>query len=1188
MQLSRLEIKGFKSFGDRVLIHFDDGVTGIVGPNGCGKSNVVDAIRWVLGEQKTRVLRSDKMENIIFNGTKARKPAQFAEVSLTFLNNKQILPAEFKEITVMRKYYRNGDSQYFLNEVPCRLKDINNLFLDTGIGSDSYAIIELKMIDEILTDRENSRRSLFEKAAGIAKFKVKKRETEAQLELVDKDLARVEDILAEILKNLKSLEKQAKQAEKYFELKNLYKKASLSFARKTIQRQQQLMDALSEQMAQEVDKRNQLIELADAKDFTLEKEKQNVVDSETIYYERQRELNEHQSKLRSLENEKKIKNERLRYLTEKTQSLQIQISQDQTQKTEIQKNLEDLTAKQAEAQKELAGISRELDVLREQYENQRRTAAEIQQQSNAANEQYRAKQENLFQLNKKLEIKQIQLQTLQGELQQISIAIENFQQNIASQADSYQQIETQYLKAKTDAAQAQEADAQQAQKVQQLETQIAEQSRLLRNLTRTLDAKRTEYSLTQALIDSMEGLPDAFQYLNTEQKRWSSEKPLLLKQVLQYSSENGISVENYLEPWLNYYIVDTAEQAYQAIRLLEADQKGKAGFFVLDKIPEAGSLQFKLADTKTKAAPAILFVKTEAKYKALVYWLLKEVFVVEDEQVLQATDLGNAQAVITKNGVLQKNSLGLKGGSAPVFEQTQTGRRQQMEALEAEILPLSEQVAIQESQIEQWQAELQNLKSQNLREIANTTQQTLNALQEQFFSTKAQYEQAGIALETNQAKAAELQTKIEDLQQETKKLAPQIEEEETLTKDLGEKLADLNERLNTENEALTTKSSAYNQQNILFHQQKGKADTIDQELNFKSESLHQLADRLAKNQTDFEKSNADIQVLEANLHSDDEVIEGLLEQSEEYKERLQMAEKEYFSVKGRIAEIEKEIKEVQRQKELVDALLNELNRKQTDIRLELTAVRERLAAEFEIDADALMQAQPAEEEEEEENTLSEFELKARMDDLKKQIERIGAINPMAMESYNEMKERYDFIEVQRNDLHKSKDDLLKTIQEMENFAKTAFLKAFEQIRLNFIHVFRSLFSEEDTADLILTDPEMPLESKIDIVAKPKGKRPLTISQLSGGEKTLTATALLFAIYLLKPAPFCIFDEVDAPLDDTNTDKFNQIIKKFSKDSQFIIVTHNKRTMASTDVMYGITMPEQGVSRVVPVDLRSLA
>jgi len=417
MQLSKLEIKGFKSFGDRVVIHFDKGITGIVGPNGCGKSNVVDAIRWVLGEQKTRMLRSDKMENVIFNGTKNRKPTNLAEVSLTFDNNRNLLPTEYTQVTITRRYYRSGESEYLLNGITCRLKDITNLFMDTGINSNSYAIIELKMIDELLNDKNNSRRDLFEEAAGISKFKTRKKETLRKLEDTDADLARVEDVLFEIEKNLKQLEKQAKQTEKYFVIKKEYKAASIALAKKSVSKQTDTLLTMSANITQEQDRKLSLNAKVAEKEALLEKNKTELILKEKHLSSRQKSLNEQVNKIRQFESDKKIKNERLRFLEDRGQKLREQIDLDRKSNDRAGFSIRSLHQEKDSAEKLLREKEAIVENLKTELQELKDTHALTQERQKVLSKEFSTRKDNIYQLSKDLEIKQIQLSTLKQELE---------------------------------------------------------------------------------------------------------------------------------------------------------------------------------------------------------------------------------------------------------------------------------------------------------------------------------------------------------------------------------------------------------------------------------------------------------------------------------------------------------------------------------------------------------------------------------------------------------------------------------------------------------------------------------------------------------------------------------------------------------------------------------------------------
>src|SRR6476620_10064904 len=416
MQLSKLEIKGFKSFADKIVINFDEGITGIVGPNGCGKSNVVDSIRWVLGEQKTSALRSEKMENVIFNGTSQRSAQQMAEVSLTINNTKNILPTEYAQITITRRLYRSGESEYLLNGVACRLKDITNLFLDTGVASNSYAIIEFGMVDDLLNDRDNSRRSLFEEAAGISKFKKRKKETLKKLEDTDADLERVEDLLFEIEKNMKSLEKQAKQTEQYYKIKEDYKEKSIHLAKVVVNKQKDKFSVIQKQSEAENDRKTKLTSEIAEKEAQIEKSKAELILKEKTLSTRQKSINEFVSKIRHYESEKQIKNERLKYLNDRALNLRDQIDQDKKSNERARFSIQSLETEREAAQQILQEISQKLENLKTEYEEQKTITANLQHEVDALRHVQREKQEESFQINKDVEIREIQVSSFKQEL----------------------------------------------------------------------------------------------------------------------------------------------------------------------------------------------------------------------------------------------------------------------------------------------------------------------------------------------------------------------------------------------------------------------------------------------------------------------------------------------------------------------------------------------------------------------------------------------------------------------------------------------------------------------------------------------------------------------------------------------------------------------------------------------------
>lgn len=1178
MLLSKLEIKGFKSFGDKMVINFDKGITGVVGPNGCGKSNVVDAIRWVLGEQKSRMLRSDKMENVIFNGTKNRKPSNLAEVSLTFENTKNLLPTEYTHVTITRRYYRSGESEYQINGVTCRLKDITNLFMDTGINSNSYAIIELKMIDELLNDKNNSRRELFEEAAGISKFKNRKKETLRKLEDTDADLDRVEDLLYEIEKNLKSLEKQAKQASKYYEIKKEYKQASINYAKKSIEKHTASLSSSSKKIAEQGDKKLQIqTQIADQEAQLIEL-KTSLISKEKLLASRQKALNEHVNKIRTFESEKKIKNERLRFLEDRSQQLREQIDADRKSNDRAGFSVRSLQQEKESAEKLFAEKEAIVTELKEIYEAQKAIHEEKVLKQKTQSEQHTKQKELVYQLSKDLEIKQIQLSTLKQELERTSsddssqeASLVDFEDKLITLKAELDQAQTSYQKLK-----AQQED--QDQKIEETNKVIDLIKEELTQTSRKLDSKQNEYNLTKSLVENLEGFPEAIKFLK-KNSSWGKDIPLL-SDLLTTDEAYRVTIENYLEGYMNYYVVDTQEQAIKAIQLLADSAKGKANFFILEQFDRFKPSQNKLF---ANAIAATEIIEYDEKYGRLINYILDNVYIVKGDH--QDFPQDKDSIFISESGKYTQRKFSMTGGSVGLFEGKRIGRAKNLEKLEKLIKDLNKKVSSIRNNLDQKLSDLLKLKESNYKTALESEQNRYNELNQNYISIKTKKEQLAELLSSNANKREDIFERIEELEESLVSISPQLELEKKSFEGIATELEELTLSVEEETQHLSEKSQAYNQENIGYHQALNRLNSLEQEIEFKQSAYESSKERISKSQSELGSLDGEIKgLLDTNEIKDDELIE-LYAEKEGIEGGVQEAEKDYYASRGLIDETDQKIRSLQKSKESHDEIIHTLEQHINEIKLKMTSLKERLNVEFELDLDQLVEENP--ELDPEFADFTEENLHTLIQKHKEKLERIGPINPMAMEAYDEIKERYDFISSQKEDLEKAKQSLLNTIGEIDQVAKETFLDAFDKIKENFVKVFRSLFTEQDDCDLTLVDPDNPLESKIEIMAKPKGKRPLTINQLSGGEKTLTATSLLFSIYLLKPAPFCIFDEVDAPLDDANIDKFNTIIHKFSSDSQFIIVTHNKRTMASTDIIYGITMIEAGVSRVVPVDLREL-
>lgn len=1180
MQLAQLEIKGFKSFADKIVINFDEGVTGIVGPNGCGKSNVVDAIRWVLGEQKTSTLRSEKMENIIFNGTNQRSPLQMAEVSLTINNTRNLLPTEYSQVTLTRRLYRSGESEYLLNGVTCRLKDITNLFLDTGVASNSYAIIELGMVDDLLNDRDNSRRTLFEEAAGISKFKKRKKETLKKLEDTDADLERVEDLLFEIEKNMKSLEKQAKQTESYYKAKEVYKEKSIQLARVVVSKQQERYSNLNRQMEGEHARKAALAAEIGEKEASIEKEKTDLISKEKSLTATQKAVNDHVSNIRQRESEKQINNERLRFLNDRASNLREQIDQDKKSNERGHFAIGSLQEEATTAQGALIEIQAKSDASKGEYEAQRQATHQLQLDVDALRQQQRQKQDEHYETNKAVEIREIQITSLKQEIDRATSDTYQRSESLVEFENKLVVLKEEIAEKNTALERIKEEEKEVLARISSLEKTIELIREEMTETGRKLDARQNEYQLTKSLVENLEGFPEAIKFLK-KKVEWTKNAPLL-SDILTCPEEYRVAIENYLEPYLNFYIVNHEAEAYEAINILSDASKGKANFFILDRFEKFTPHSTQIYPN---AYPATQVIEFDQKYGKLMAFILDRVYFVEGDTKLISQDDDNT--FITKSGKYTRRRFSLSGGSVGLFEGKKIGRAKNLEKLDKEIKELNHKLEEVRNSLLDRQRELERLRNHNLKNAIEEAQVAIRQVNDEYISVKTKKEQFAEMISNADLRREDILEKIDVLSRELVELRPLSVRIDAELKDFDERLTREGVELNAQNELLSQKSNAQNEQNIFYHQQTNRVKSLEQEIRFKQEAVEQSNRRIGAASTELAHNEQEIRTILETTHSGDEELIRLYARKDEMEREVNQAEQGYYAARGVIDQVEKDLRAVQHQRENIDDLLMRLQQELGESKLELNSVKERLSVEFNVAMDELMTQFSAEES----LTLAnedEEKLRSEVLRVKERIDTMGPINPMAMEAYNEIKERNDFIIAQKDDLVKAKESLFSTINEIEGVASQTFMDAFGKIKEHFISVFRSLFNEGDDCDLRLADPSRPLESEIDIIAKPKGKRPLTINQLSGGEKTLTATALLFSMYLLKPAPFCIFDEVDAPLDDANIDKFNQIIRSFSKDSQFIIVTHNKRTMTTTDVIYGITMVEKGISRVVPVDLRELA
>ena len=1173
MKLKSLQIKGFKSFANETTIHFNDEIIGIVGPNGSGKSNIVDSIRWALGEQRSKDLRLEKMVDVIFNGTKTKRKSGMAQVSMTFENSKKLIPIEYDIVKVSRILYDTNESEYRINDVPCRLKDVRDLFIDTGIGSNSYAIIELGMVDDILVDKEHSRRRMFEQAAGIAKYKIRKREASLKLISTQTDLDRIEDILFELTASMKSLERQAKRTKKYYELKEYYKELSI---KKAIVSQSSAIDeeqVLKVKMQQENDKLVKVTAETHALEAEIEKIKKSNLDSEQALSAKQKEFNQIMDLVRNGESQKEIKKQNALFLEQNIRRAAINSE-------EYDKSIKEILSIVSKKSDQLDDLLQKGNELEKDYESWKSRFESIE---NKRKNIEGASSEQLSEL-KSLDDQKFELEK---SIIEISSRLSNFAQNKQNALDEVRQLEMTIADVATEQDEINKSFSSIITRLEGLRKQkinldtdkeivnqkIATEKENQNGLNRKLDALSNEYNLLKDMVDSLEGFPESSKFLI---KEWKKSKPVL-SDIIECPDEYRGAIESYLDTYLSYFILDSVEEARVSIDLLKKAQKGRSQFFILSSFEEKVSRTQILFDHH--GLPALEIVKGDKKYASLIQFLLQNVVLVEDDDVLRSDTLDEEVTYLSKNGSTNRTRHVISGGSIGLFDGKRIGRKKEINNLSSSVEKTKSEIQSCEKRINDLQGKLSSLFEIDFDNLINEELEKKNVAEVKKAELNAKINSAQNIIEGLNNRIGYFDNedieginKVEKFKKELANLSVYINDKKQFidgqkgqVEEISKKYSDIN--------------SAYNESHLNWVRHQNDLQNLQNEITFRQQQLKELeskknaiSDELNSLNENQLTNTQELKFIEEKLIKDYSV-------KKEKQEELNETEQAFFSNRSVINEKEDQLRQYIKESQNQQMLINDIKDKLTGIEFELRSALERLKIEFNIDLKTLSREDHHVEDDDIGNLMEQYEK------TKSRIDKYGEINPLAVEAYDEILERHDSMKIQRDDILEARISLEETIKEIDEDATKKFLESFYKVKENFKEVFRSLFSSEDDCDLILFDPENPLNSDIEIVAKPKGKRPKVLSQLSGGEKTLTATALLFSLYLLKPAPFCIFDEVDAPLDDVNIQKFSKLIRKFSDQSQFIVITHNKSTMAAMDLLYGVYMQEQGVSGVTQVDFR---
>ncbi len=1171
MYLSKLEIFGFKSFANKVELKFNGGITAIVGPNGCGKTNIVDAIRWVLGEQRTSVLRSDRMEDVIFNGARDRKPLGMAEVSITIENTKGILPMEYSEVTITRRIFRSGESEYLLNKVPCRLKDIIDLFADTGMGANAYSVIELKMIESLLSEKAEERRRLFEEAAGVTKYKQRKKITLRKIEDVKNDLSRVDDIIREVQKNVASLERQAKKAEKYNqileELKNkeieLLQREFSEFHRTLIYLEETLNVERGKKISigDELSKGEQLLDILRGELKTFEAQVEEIhlkIESGN------RELSLIEQEIILLKERKKMFVERIEKMSQEKIDFQ-RLLYELNQKINEKKLLYDAISTEKEKVKnefnerkiELDRMSMELDVKRSHVRNLNETLIEKMNeiaQKRGEIDKIKARMENL---KGKADLLNDERKAYEKEISEAEIELNAYFEKRATLLNELANSERIFNEAEI--------------LKKNLGAEIEELQRKLFEVKNEYEKKVSKIDFLRELIEKHVGLPEGAQFL--VQNYNPSFKSV--SDVIEVEPEFSLAIESALGESAGYLIVDTVEDAEKAIDVLKSQNKSKVTFICLDKIHENYASNLPVRGSGI-IGWANEIVWCERKFKKVIDLLLDEFLIVRDKvSALEALkNYGSVKCVTLEGEIFTDEGL-IKGGSTNGLSQSIIGKKKQIENLEKEAEKLRDELNRIQNEIDEKAREIETI---NLKELADTVRNIQVSITE--------VEKIINQLEYKKAKAIESIANIDreefEIEKEMKTLSEilsALEDEVVGLEKEKEKIEYDLSVATSEFEALerewSIKAKHLTELNIKLVSVENEGKNLESEIGRLESEIASVSSKIVEYDVSIEEGKLQIEDIESNLVELNDRHKMLAGEISMLRERLKEVQSQHNEKALEIQSLERKIREERIKYEEYISATHDLEMKINEIKLKMQNLKERAREEYQVELE-----------------YKEFEdyniavLKEEVENLKAKLKLLGPVNLLAFNDYQEEKKRLEFLLSQKNDLLESEKALKETIEEINTTAERKFLETFEKIRENFKKTFETLFGAESEADLRLIPDEDgkvdPLESKIEIMAKPKGKRLQSIDLLSAGEKTLTAIALLFAIYLVKPSPFCVLDEVDAPLDDANIDRFINLLKAFSKDTQFIIVTHNKKTMEAADTYYGVTMEEEGVSKIVSI------
>ena len=1178
MYLKKLEMQGFKSFAEKTTIELEKGITAVIGPNGSGKSNISDAIRWVLGEQSIKNLRGSKLEDVIFSGTQARKSLGFAEVEMTIDNTDGKLPVEYSEVTVTRRVYRNGESEFYINKNQCRLKDIVELFMDTGIGRDGYSIIGQGRVDEILSSKSEERRHIFEEAAGIVKHRTRKEEAEKKIENTKQNLLRINDIISEIEGQLESLEDQADKAKKFLDIREKLKYLEIGFLINGIEKNKNKLNEITNQIneiiAQVEDENNNLSSLQIKKEkireesekiiAMIEKEQENIFDFQNNIEKQKASISVLQERIQNNEKKQVLCDEEIDRAIKK--------------KAELKNDKEDRASRKARLaedkkrfEDELSGKMAEFSKMSENFTNEQKHIEELKEKMmNNINLKFE-KMEVVTDLSSNIEadnrrIKQIELELEENihELDKERMKKEDANvvlNNVTSKKNKLSEMGVELSK-----------------NIEEYNEKIKKYEEMIRETDDNLHVSASRHKFLVETENEFEGYNKAVKEVLSrckKDKEFSANIHGALASLINVPAEYEIAIEMALGASIQNIVTETESDAKRAIDYLKNNNLGRASFLPISAVNGSKLTQNFNKDTGVSGIAADL-VSYDKKYDGIVQNLLGRTLIVDNmnNAINVAKKYKYAFRIVTLDGDIINASGQMTGGSTFKKATSILGRSREIKALEKKVNDLQKKKEDLSNEFARYKSDSEDV----LNEVAR--------VQHELQEVNIEYTREAQKMDEINNNIDRFEKKINVLKGEKTKL------NETLNSN-SENLNNINkiiENFEKENEELQIKIKEFSSKNE--EQQKIIDDLNDDIVNLKisvssfDESALSLDEML--NMIDQEINNCDIIVNNKN-----EEKSNLLKENEQIKEELNSIETNISNSDDTIKKLEDNVTNLKKDRE--------------NKNLDLTAVENSITAEFktldilkdqstkldlrrsklELDIEAL-QNKMWEDYETTPNTATNYaevtsSTAKEIEKLKAELKGLGSVNVNAIEEYKSTKERYDFLNTQREDLESSEKSLNKIIEDMTRLMKIQFAEQFDIINKNFTQVFSELFGG-GRATLSLSDEANILDCGIEIEAQPPGKKLQSMMLLSGGERALTAIALLFAILKLSPSPFCVLDEIEAALDDVNVYRYAEFLKKFSKDTQFLIITHRKGTMEAANTMYGVTMEEHGISKLISMKI----